>query len=45
MPCSCQGSQNYVATRPDGSQATYNSQSAAAADVRRNGGSYVTVPA
>lgn len=42
MACSCE-KKNWVATRPDGSTMSYKSQSQAAADVRRNGGSYSAV--
>lgn len=42
MACSCEKKQ-WVATRPDGSKEEYKSQSQAAADVRRNGGSYSAV--
>lgn len=39
-PCSCLGNKTYIATRPDGTTMTYTSEAQAAADVRRNGGSY-----
>lgn len=43
MPCSCQSQGQWVVTRPNGGTATYADQAAAAADVRRNGGTYVRV--
>lgn len=43
MPCSCKQATQWVATRPDNSTMQYKSESQAAADVRRNGGSYRAV--
>ena len=40
MPCSCSSNRTYVAHRPDGSEMPYRTESEAAADVLRNGGSY-----
>ena len=40
MPCNCGAPAQYVATRPDGSTHTYATASEAAADTRRNGGTY-----
>lgn len=40
MPCNCTAKGSWVATHPDGSSASYPNESQAAADVRRNGGSY-----
>lgn len=43
IACQCQGNKKFIAYRPDGSQATYTSESQASADVRRNGGYYSAV--
>lgn len=40
MACNCQPKGQWVVTRADGSTAPYPTESQAAADVRRNGGSY-----
>lgn len=43
MACSCRSAQTWVAVRPDGGTATYSTENEAAADARRNGGSYSKV--
>ena len=43
MPCACMTAKKYEVTRPDGSKYQYGTESQAAADVRRNGGTYTAV--
>lgn len=45
MACSCKSPNRYIVTRPDGTQAQYRTEAEAAADVRRNGGSYAVLSA
>lgn len=42
-PCNCRSAARWVAYRPDGGLVYYSTESEAAADARRNGGTYSKV--